>query len=174
MATVIKILCLFLQVWSFSWMLLLFLHSILNTGRGQFKSYFIVLFVIVHLSSFPALEHCWSTDWSRILKKSEIHKSLQSICQRKVSLPLWCHKGPQSSSPLEVSHGRENCFLFITSYFCRQYFFRQKYHLQKTTRDRQILINSHFLTCHYTHLLPKLYYFLTENTKKAKRKRTGQ
>lgn len=140
MATAIKTLSLFLflQVWSFSLLLLWSLHSILNTGRGQSESYFIVLCVTIRLSSFPALEYCWSADWSRVLKRSEKHDSLQSICQRKLSLPLWYHKAPQSSSPSELPHVRENCFLFTTSYFCGQYFFRRKCHLQKSLCERQM------------------------------------
>lgn len=84
-ATKILSLFLFLQVRSFSWMFLWSLHSILNTGRRQSESYFIVLCFIIHLRTLPALEHCWSTDWSRILKRSEKYDSLQSICQRKVT-----------------------------------------------------------------------------------------
>lgn len=71
-------LLLFLQAWPLPWLLLWSLHSVLNTGRRKFESDFIILCVTIHLSSFPALKHCWSTDWSRILKRSEKQDSLQS------------------------------------------------------------------------------------------------
>lgn len=69
MAMAIRILSLllFLQVVFFPWLFLWSLHSFLNTWRGQFDYYFIVVWVIIRLLSFPALKHCRRTDWSRIL-----------------------------------------------------------------------------------------------------------
>lgn len=87
MAVRILSLLLFLQVVFFPWLFLWSLHSFLNTRRGQFDHYFVVICVIIRLLSFPALKHCRRTDRSRILKRSERHHSLQSICQRKLSLP---------------------------------------------------------------------------------------
>lgn len=124
MAMAIRILSLllFLQVVFFPWLFLWSLQSFLNTWRGQFDYYFIVVWVIIRLLSFPALKHCRRTDWSRILKRSEKHNSLQSICQRKSSLPLWYHKAPQCSLPSQLPRLRETCFVSITAF--RQYFFR--------------------------------------------------
>lgn len=77
-ATRILSLFLFLQIGFFSLPFPWSLHRFFNACRGQFESYFLVLCVIIPLVSLPALKHCRSTDWSRILRRSEKQDSLQS------------------------------------------------------------------------------------------------
>lgn len=123
-ATRILSLFLFLQVGFFSLPFPWSLHRFFNACRGQFESYFLVLCVVIRLVSLPALKHCRSTDWSRILRRSEKQDSLQSKApaRKKLLWPLWYHKAPRSSSPAELPRIRENCFPFIIIF--GQYCFR--------------------------------------------------
>lgn len=91
MAVRILSLLLFLQVVFFPWLFLWSLHSFLNTWRGQFDHYFIVICVIIRLLSFPALKHCRRTDWSRILRDQKKKKNQKEIIHCKASARQSCH-----------------------------------------------------------------------------------
>lgn len=167
MATAAKILSLFLflQAWSLPWLLLWSLQAFLTLAEGSLR---VTSSSSVSSSTWTAFRRSSTAgvqtgvgSWRD--QKNTVH--CKAICQRKLSLPLYYHKTAQPSFP------SENCFSFITSYFCRHYFCGQKCRLQRSVCERQMEINSHFLTCCNAHLLSKLLYFLTQSIKKVKWKR---